>query len=154
MPEAAPTTKNYLAHIVNSRNVEKSAKFSYKFVVGLYWAARKVRNCCLYSEKLYAYLKIRNSMTRKGRMDVAEANYFSAPYCPITSTSGQRDLRAEVCSPFVIHHAVMMKHLPSIGWPIFGAEPVICKQKCNFNEGFSGYCFPGKLGFYFNELIF
>lgn len=93
-------------------------------------------------------------MTRKGRMDVAEANYFSAPYCPITSTSGQRDLRAEVCSPFVIHHAVMMKRLPSIGWPIFGAEPVICKQKCNFNEGFSGYCFPGKLGFYFNELIF
>lgn len=72
-------------------------KFSCKLVIWLCQASRKVGNCSLYSERLSAYLNIRDSITRKGRVDMIEGNYSSAPYCPIISTSNQRDLRAEVC---------------------------------------------------------
>lgn len=61
-------------------------KFSYKLVIQLYLASRKVENCSLYSERLYAYLKIRDSIIRKDWMDMMEGDCSSVPY----STSDQR----------------------------------------------------------------
>lgn len=71
--------------------LRNSTKSGYKLVTRLYLASRKTGNCSLYLERLYAYLKIRDSITREGRMDMMKDSYFSAPYCPITSTSGQGD---------------------------------------------------------------
>lgn len=77
------------------RNPTKS---SCQLVIWLYLAARKIENCSLYSERLSAYLKIKDFITKKGRMDMGRGNYFSVPYCPVTSDSGQRGLKAKVCS--------------------------------------------------------
>lgn len=85
------------------RNPTKS---SCQLIIWLYLAARKIENCSLYSERLSAYLKIKDFITKKGRMDVVGGgNYFSVPYCPVTSDSGQRGLKAKVCS---------LIHVPSL----------------------------------------
>lgn len=74
-------------------------KFSCKLFIWPQGIAREIGNYSLYSRRPHAYLKIRNFITKNGRMDIPWGDCWCHIVLYILSFNpSQRNIKVEVCS--------------------------------------------------------